>query len=121
MKETMEDYPFKGYDRVIVRDKDLQWRPALYSKYKEAENYPFKVWPEEVGYKLIAPFEGNEKCIGTQDEAYETWDRERLENALKKKEPYEVIKEFIEYFVTQEYTIKDIDELLEKSKSWRNE
>ena len=64
----MEGKEFKAFDRVLVRDKNVEeWLAAFYDKYiSSVEKYPHRM----IGCTYFAqciPYEGNEHLLGTTD------------------------------------------------------
>lgn len=58
--------PFKPFDKVLVRDADIQeWSANVFSHYKPDEEY--KYCCIEGFYRYCIPYEGNEHLLGTTD------------------------------------------------------
>ena len=66
IEEPKEEYKFKPYDRVLVRDHESQqWCPTLYSYYDDSEFALHHVTVADIIYKYCIPYEGNEHLVGT--------------------------------------------------------
>lgn len=63
--EKENEYEFKPFDRVLVRDEeDNVWRAAIFSHIdKERERFPYVTI--NAHYKHCIPYEGNESLLGT--------------------------------------------------------
>ena len=66
IEEPKEEYKFKPYDRVLVRDSDEGvWIPRFYSnRHRVSKDYPFEV-TSGAAYRQCIPYEGNEHLVGT--------------------------------------------------------
>jgi hypothetical protein len=84
MKKEILEFPIKKYDPIIVRDNsEEKWMPAIFNRLDPHDfykNYMDAWFGEEIwGFKNVAPLKGNERCIGTIEEPFDLWDKERLE------------------------------------------
>ena len=60
------EYPFKPFDKVLVRDNDNQeWAASFFSHYDE--NCLSNYYCIGIHYKQCIPYEGNEHLLGTTD------------------------------------------------------
>ena len=63
--EPKPEYNFKPFDRVLVRDKDVQkWRARLYAFYYE-EGYYKHHCTDGCGYMQCIHYKGNEELCNT--------------------------------------------------------
>jgi len=63
--EKKQNYQFKPFERVLVRDlDDVAWKCGLFSHYEEDSSHFACVGSI---YKQCIPYEGNEKLLGTTD------------------------------------------------------
>lgn len=59
-----EEYEFKPFDRVLVRDSEYEeWRTGIYSHTSKDVIYPFITINS--CYKYCIPYKGNEHLVGT--------------------------------------------------------
>lgn len=63
----MNDYNFKAFDKVLVRNEnDHEWTCDIYSNYED-EYGGFYICTARNRWKQCVPYEGNEALLGTTD------------------------------------------------------
>jgi len=76
-EEPKPVFPFKCFDRVIVRnDRTHRWSPEFF-RSKDTQEYPFNTICNH-SYAFIAHYEGNEDFATNPDGVKGIWTREML-------------------------------------------
>lgn len=66
--DEKEEYDFKPFDKVLVRDCDEQeWNARFFEKMNDLEQCRFATTDGRV-WRYCIPFEGNEELLGTTNE-----------------------------------------------------
>lgn len=73
---SKKEFPIEKMTPVIVRNERWLWKPAFFDEIIGRYKAPFGTF--EGFHEMMAPLAGNEKRIGTEDDAWDLWDRERL-------------------------------------------
>ena len=77
-RKPKREFPFKPFDKVLVRDGDFVWHCAFYSHINPNESSWVFVCTGESMWDQIASYSGNEDKVGTTDDISDKWTAEDI-------------------------------------------
>lgn len=70
IEEPKQEYQFKPFDKVLVRDEDYElWKATFFSHYEEDTQYHYRC-SGDISKQCI-PYKGNEHLLGTTEKPKE--------------------------------------------------